>query len=65
MLYTYKDRIIGLDLVGYPGKYEDLFPLERIFTFQRANLKIYPLGYSEWVMNRAACESWLLSVEHQ
>lgn len=61
LVYTLNGETLGIDLVGYPGTFTNLFPLERVFTFQRANLRIYPIAYSEWKNKRADIEQWLLT----
>ncbi|NNE91808.1 MAG: ATP-binding protein [Verrucomicrobiales bacterium] len=59
IVYTVDGVSRGIDLVGYPGAFEDAFPLERVLTFQRADLQIYPLAYSEWHFRRKDCETWI------
>jgi hypothetical protein len=46
-------RTFGIDLIGFPGRFIDAFPLERYLMFKRANLDIYPISYFDWVKNRA------------
>lgn len=48
--YTY-----GLDLIGYPGEFAHAFTLERYKMFHRAGLKISPLPYTAWILNRDEC----------
>lgn len=42
------EKTIGVDLIGFPGRYEDAFSLERYKMFKRAGMRIFPLAYSEW-----------------
>ncbi len=46
-------RTFGIDLIGFPGRFIDAFPLERYLMFKRANLDIYPISYFDWIHNRA------------
>jgi hypothetical protein len=48
-------RTIGIDLIGYPGKFERSFSLERYKMFHRAGLTIFPLTYSFWKLKREEC----------
>jgi hypothetical protein len=47
------ERTFGIDLIGFPGRFIDAFPLDRYLMFKRANLDIYPISYFDWVNNRA------------
>lgn len=48
-------RSCGIDLVGYPGASEQVFSLERYQMFHRAGLRIFPLPYTSWFMDREQC----------
>ncbi|HEU4387743.1 MAG TPA: AAA domain-containing protein [Blastocatellia bacterium] len=50
-----EENSCGIDLVGYPGEFEAPFPLERYRMFHRAGLKIVPLPYSRWLLDRVQC----------
>ncbi|MEL6548545.1 MAG: hypothetical protein AAFQ82_28230, partial [Myxococcota bacterium] len=41
-------RVVGFDLVGFPGPFEERFSLERFRIFYRAGLPIIPIAYSSW-----------------
>ena len=43
------NKILGIDLIGFPGRFQDAFSLERYKMMNRAELLIFPLGYSEWI----------------
>ena len=45
----------GIDLIGYPGQYENAFTLERYQMFLRAGLHIIPLSYASWRLRRQEC----------
>jgi hypothetical protein len=49
------DQALGIDLVGYPGRFHEIFPFERYRMFFRAGLQILPLGYVEWTLRREEC----------
>lgn len=53
-------RVLAVDLVGYPGIYQDFLPVERYRMLCRAGLDLVPLSYSDWVFNRAGCEAFLI-----
>lgn len=48
LVATCGDRVVGLDLVGYPGPFAERFSLERFRVFYRAGLPIVPIAYSVW-----------------
>jgi len=50
-----ENQIVGIDLIGYPGQFEDAFNTERYKILARAGFKIMPLAYSRWLFNRDAC----------
>lgn len=46
----------GIDLIGYPGKYEDAITVGRYKILSRAGIPIFPLPYSNWKFYREECE---------
>lgn len=60
LIYTLGEKTRAIDLVGFPGAFQEAFPLERLLTFRRAGLEILPLSYLDWLFRRDACEVWLL-----
>lgn len=40
-----------IDLIGYPGDYEQLFPLEQWKMLSRVGVKTFTLPYSAWYLN--------------
>lgn len=52
-------KTVGIDLIGFPGRFIDAFSLERYLMFKRANLAIYPISYHEWINNRSECISFI------
>ena len=49
------DRHLGIDLIGCPGPSQPAFPLERYKMFHRANLRLMPLPFATWQIDRDAC----------
>lgn len=54
---------VGIDLIGYPGRFAGPFPLERYRMLRRAGLRVIPLPYSVWTRDPAGCvraaeETW-------
>ncbi|MFN3191692.1 MAG: DEAD/DEAH box helicase [Aureliella sp.] len=49
-------RIIGIDLVGFPGVTEAAYSLERYRMLARSGLKVFPLSYRQWTEQRSECE---------
>ena len=56
------DAIYGIDLIGYPGEFEDAFSLERYKMLQRAGLKTLPLSYSEFISDKEKCIDNLINI---
>ncbi|WP_020530904.1 AAA domain-containing protein [Flexithrix dorotheae] len=48
-------KLLGIDLIGYPGVYAHPFELERYQMLQRAGLQILPLTYLRWENHRQEC----------
>ena len=48
-------RCLGIDLVGFPGRYAGSFDLERYRIFNRAGLRLMPLPYSAWLRDAESC----------
>lgn len=60
ILVKTKKGIIGIDLIGYPGMYEDALTVERFKILNRAGISILPMPYSYWLLEREDCEKQLL-----
>ncbi|MDA8017674.1 MAG: AAA domain-containing protein [Thermoanaerobaculia bacterium] len=48
-------RCLGIDLIGYPGRFAGSFELERYRIFNRAGLRLMPLPYSAWRADGVGC----------
>ena len=48
-----------IDLIGYPGHFQQAFPLERIKILERLGIKVFPLPYFLWQYDQEACKKAL------
>jgi len=55
IIVQHKNKTFGIDLIGYPGEFEDAFSLERYKMLQRAGLTTFPLPYTYWVSDKENC----------
>lgn len=42
----------GIDLIRFPGQFDEPFPLDRYKMFHRAGFRIVPIPYSRWLADR-------------
>lgn len=42
----------GIDLIGFPGMYEEAISMERYKMLTRANLPTFPLAYTYWIADK-------------
>jgi superfamily I DNA and/or RNA helicase len=49
------NQYIAIDLIGFPGKIGDFYPLERYKMLERGNIKLFPLPYAYWLYDKAFC----------
>ena len=59
LLIKHNDRYLGIDLVGYPGEFEDIFGIERYRILNRAGIKVFPLPYSDWYFENESTQNIL------
>lgn len=52
MVIVNEEETYCIDLVGYPGKYEAAFPVERYKILNRIDIQVLPLTYSHWCVER-------------
>lgn len=52
LLATKQGRMVGIDLIGYPGLFEAALPIERYKLLQRAGVEVFPVAYTAWVLQR-------------
>ena len=62
LVIKYNDRYIGVDLIGYPGAYNEAFGIERYRILKRAGLEVYPLPYSDWYFDQKKTTTDFFSV---
>ncbi|MGB3466421.1 MAG: AAA domain-containing protein [Cyclobacteriaceae bacterium] len=48
-------RYFGINLIGYPGEYEDGHDVDELKLLYRSGLSVFPLPYSYWYFDREAC----------
>ena len=44
--------VIAVDLIGFPGEYEDALHIEHYKIFERAGLDIFPITFAAWQFDR-------------
>jgi hypothetical protein len=54
-------RTIGIDLVGFPGEYEDQLSMESMHSLRRCQIEVFLLPFSTWHLDREACQEALLA----
>ncbi|MEN8120029.1 MAG: AAA domain-containing protein [Bacteroidota bacterium] len=60
IIVQHKNKTFGIDLIGYPGEFEEAFTLERYKMLQRAGLNTFPLPYTYWVSDKEMCLTEIL-----
>jgi hypothetical protein len=48
VFFTYNEKNYFIDLIGYPGQYNNAFTTERYKTFARVGINTIPLHYRFW-----------------
>lgn len=54
------DRVLGLDLLGYPGESYPAVDLHRAKILRRAGFRLLPLGYTEWITQKSYAMSSII-----
>ncbi|MEO1436768.1 MAG: AAA domain-containing protein, partial [Bacteroidota bacterium] len=49
-------KTICIDLVGFPGDFEEMYPVNRWQMLERMNIPLLLLAYSTWYLERRACK---------
>lgn len=52
ILYKKNNKLIAIDLIGYPGIYNDAIGTKRYKILARAGLSIKVLSYAQWIFNK-------------
>ena len=53
ILVEYEGRYIGIDLIGYPGDFQEAFSIERYKILNRVGITVFPLSYISWKYYKA------------
>ncbi len=48
-------KLFGINLIGYPGEFEDALRMEDYKILRRAGLPTFPLPYSYWLFDQERC----------
>lgn len=48
ILVEYEGRYLGIDLIGYPGDFQEAFSLERYKILNRVGISVFPISYISW-----------------
>ncbi|WP_394221276.1 DEAD/DEAH box helicase [Alteromonas gracilis] len=54
------DRYLAIDLIGYPGPWENYFELNTYKIIKRAGIEIFPLSYALWNKDQTRCVQAIL-----
>jgi hypothetical protein len=55
ILIQYKEKLYGIDLIGYPGATAGVLSTSELERLKRIGIAVFPLPYVTWKMNRTAC----------
>jgi len=55
IITTHNNRVICIDLVGYPGELEKTFSIDQYRTMFRTKVDIIVIPYGYWSLNKQAC----------
>ncbi len=55
IIITYNNRVVCIDLVGYPGELEKTFSIDQYRTMFRTKVDIVVIPYSYWSLNKQVC----------
>lgn len=53
-------KIVGIDLIGYPGEFLEHFSVQTYKTLYRAGIHVIPLSYRQWESDRSGCVSKII-----
>lgn len=55
ILCRHNDQYIAIDLIGFPGPWNDFFELNTYKLFKRAGVEVLPISYGLWVVDKDVC----------
>ena len=64
-MVKYKENFVAIDLIGFPGEFEDAFTFDRYKVLSRAGIAAFPLAYTHWKFNRETVLDTLLEAVKQ
>ncbi len=53
LVLIHQGHCLVIDLIGFPGEYEDVHHLDRYKIFDRAELEMFPLSFNAWIHQKA------------
>ncbi|QYJ96946.1 AAA family ATPase [Shewanella alkalitolerans] len=59
ILCRHGDQYLAIDLIGYPGPWEDFFEINLYKLLQRAGVSLMPLSYGLWSQQQALCIDYI------
>lgn len=66
VLVKTKERYLAIDLIGWPGPWENYFELNTYKVIKRAGIEVFPLSYALWKKDQTRClEAILVAVGRQ
>ena len=55
IIVTYDNRVVCIDLIGYPGELERTFSIAQYRTMFRTKVDVIAIPYSYWKFNKQSC----------
>lgn len=50
-----RNRYIAVDLIGFPGMFQEAFDLDKYHHYKKVGIPIYPLSYTGWKYSKDKC----------
>jgi len=61
LVVVHDQKCYCVDLIGYPGEFEDQFSLEDLRILNRVNVPLYFLPYSSWYLQQKKTKKDLIN----
>ena len=55
------EKFVAIDLIGFPGEWQDFYDTSSYKVFRRAGLTVVPICYADWIENSESCLSSVLA----
>jgi hypothetical protein len=65
LVAIHRSICIAIDLIGFPGEYEDALHLEHYKIFERAGLNIFPISFTAWIFMKETIVQKLKQAFHE